>query len=435
MPNVSVIMPVYNVEQYVAVAIESVLTQSYSDFELLIIIDGATDGSLAICQQFNDARIRIIEQANRGLAGARNTGIRAAQGQYLAFLDSDDYWLPKKLAQQVAHLDNSPKIGVSYCVSEFIDEQGNSLNLFMRPKFHDISKADVFCRNPVGNGSVPMIRKAAFEAIGFSHTLHDTEETAYFDETFRQSEDIECWMRIALLTPWKFEGIEETLVQYRVSAGGLSANLEQQYAQWQRMVEKMRDYAPTFLQQWEATSRAYQLRYLARRAVRMRDGRVATRLMHQALRSDKSLLWQEPARTLVSLFAAWLLALLPSGWYARMEKLAISYLPRAKIWHKNLMLPHVPGPLGRSRSRWQSIWQCYLHPPLILLLAVLPRLLDIGLSILLLCLLFPALLLRASWAYWRTGAVFEKHILIGRFQQPFQRNYFASQMLGRNTAM
>jgi glycosyltransferase involved in cell wall biosynthesis len=108
--KVSVILPVYGVEKYIAEAVRSVLAQTFSDFELLIIDDGSPDRSVEICRQFTDSRIRIIQQQNRGLSGARNTGIRYAKGEYLAFLDGDDLWAPEKLEKQVAHLDNSPKV-------------------------------------------------------------------------------------------------------------------------------------------------------------------------------------------------------------------------------------------------------------------------------------------------------------------------------------
>ena len=87
MPKVSVIMPVYNVEKYIAETISSVLAQTFTDFELLVIDDESKDRSIEICESFTDQRIKIIHQKNRGLAGARNTGIRHAQGEYLAFLD------------------------------------------------------------------------------------------------------------------------------------------------------------------------------------------------------------------------------------------------------------------------------------------------------------------------------------------------------------
>jgi len=90
MPIFSVIIPVYNIDRYVSVALQSVLNQSFEDYEILIVDDGSTDESINICREFIDPRIKIISQNNRGLAGARNTGIRHARGQFLAFLDGDD---------------------------------------------------------------------------------------------------------------------------------------------------------------------------------------------------------------------------------------------------------------------------------------------------------------------------------------------------------
>ena len=89
-PLISVVMPVFNVERYVAEAIGSVLAQSFADFELIIVDDGGKDRSMEICRSFGDPRIRIVSQANRGLAGARNSGILAARGEFVALLDSDD---------------------------------------------------------------------------------------------------------------------------------------------------------------------------------------------------------------------------------------------------------------------------------------------------------------------------------------------------------
>src|SRR4028119_483182 len=105
MKKVSVIIPVYKVEKYVAATVQSVLQQTYKNFELLLIDDGSPDRSVEICQQFTDPRIKIISQTNRGLAGARNTGIRHAQGDYIALLDGDDMWLPNKLEKHIEHLE------------------------------------------------------------------------------------------------------------------------------------------------------------------------------------------------------------------------------------------------------------------------------------------------------------------------------------------
>ncbi|MGF1539923.1 MAG: glycosyltransferase family 2 protein [Pleurocapsa sp.] len=323
MTLVSVIVPVYNVENYIAQTINSVLNQTYPHFELLIVDDESPDRSIEICRQFNDPRIKIISQKNRGLAGARNTGIRHAQGDYLAFLDSDDLWLPEKLAQHIKHLESSPQVGVSFSRSQFIDGQGRALGIYQMPKLQDITPSHLLCRNPIGNGSAPVIRKEVLEAICFQDNLHGQIENFYFDENFRQSEDIECWLRIASETPWKIEGIAEALTLYRVNGEGLSANVLKQYDSWQQMIDKHRDRSPQLLAEWENPAKAYQLRYLARRAVRLKNGTMAVKLAHQALATHWQIILTEPSRTIQTLLAAYLLQLLPLSFYQGCEGLAL----------------------------------------------------------------------------------------------------------------
>lgn len=324
MPKVSVIVPVYRVERYIAETIRSVLNQTYTDFELLIIDDESPDRSIEICQGFTDPRLKIIHQKNRGLAGARNTGIRHAQGNYLAFLDSDDLWLPQKLEKHIAHLEQHPTVGVSFSRSAFIDEAGQPLGIYQMPKLTEITPGYLFCRNPVSNGSCVVIRHEVFEGIKFQENLYGTIENFYFDDRFRQSEDIECWLRIALQTNWQIEGIPEALTLYRVNSGGLSANLIKQYESWEKIIENTQQYAPDFIREWGDKARAYQLRYLARRAISQRDGRLAVELVHRALRTDWQIIWAEPLRTLMTLAAAYLLWLIPASWYQSLERLAMN---------------------------------------------------------------------------------------------------------------
>ena len=165
MPKVSIVMPAYNVSRFVAGAISSVLDQTFTDFELLIVNDGSTDDTLAICRRFTDRRIRIVDQHNRGLAGARNSGIRESRGEFLAFIDSDDLWRADKLERHVAHLDANKTVGVSYSVSQFMSEDGERLSLYQNPKLNGVTSDDVLCRNPVGNGSAPVIRRATLKDI------------------------------------------------------------------------------------------------------------------------------------------------------------------------------------------------------------------------------------------------------------------------------
>lgn len=318
MVKVSVIIPAYNQQAFIEATLQAVLAQSFTDFEVLVVNDGSTDTTVSRVEAFADPRIRIVHQLNRGLAGARNTGIREARGEYLAFLDSDDLWHPDKLSQHVAHLDRRPEVGVSYSQSAFIDDEGRSMNYLQSPKLLDVDAADVFLRNPVGNGSAPVIRAAVMREIAFLPEGGGAW-TQYFDETFRQSEDIECWMRIALLTHWRFEGIGLPLTYYRVNAGGLSANLTRQFETWERMVAKMRRYAPEFTALHENASRGYQLRYLARRAIRMGAAGQGLKLLVQALRCHPGMLLQEPVRTLVTAAAGVVRACLPDAAYRAIE--------------------------------------------------------------------------------------------------------------------
>ncbi|WP_038291622.1 glycosyltransferase family 2 protein [Zooshikella ganghwensis] len=312
-PTVSVVMPVYNVEAFVADAISSVLQQTYTNFELLIVNDCSPDNSINICKRFKDSRIKIIYHSqNRGLAGTRNTGIRNAQGKFIAFLDSDDLWHPDKLLRHVQHLTDNPDIGLSFSRSAFIDVNGKPNHCYQMPRLKNIDAGYIFCRNPVGNGSAPVIRRATLDAIAFDHVHENKTERCYFDPTLRRSEDIECFLRVALKTCWKIEGIPEPLTLYRLNAEGLSAQLYKQLESWEKVAEKTRSYAKSFSQQWEKVARAYQLRYLARQAIRLKDGPTAVSLTHQALKNHKLMIFHEPTRTVTTICAAYLLKFLPS---------------------------------------------------------------------------------------------------------------------------
>ncbi|HEY9743905.1 MAG TPA: glycosyltransferase family 2 protein [Coleofasciculaceae cyanobacterium] len=325
MKTVSVIIPVYKVENYIAATVQSVLDQTYENFELLIIDDGSPDRSVEICQQFTDPRIRIIRQENRGVAAARNTGIRHAQGEYIALLDADDLWVPQKLEKHVEHLDNSPEVGVSFCRSAFIDQEGKPLGIYQITKLKDITPLDLFCRTPIGNGSVPVIRREVFEGIRFQDNLYGVTEDFYFDDDreLHPSEDVECWLRMALQTEWKIEGIAEALTLYRVNPQGHSAQLLKKLKSWERLLEKARAYAPEQMAQWEKPALAYQLRHLARRAVTLDSGSTAVELANRALVTHGRILIEEPHRTLLTLSAAYSLWLLPRSFYRQMESLAL----------------------------------------------------------------------------------------------------------------
>ena len=321
-PKVSVIMPVYNVQHFVKSAINSVLLQTFTDFELIIVNDCATDKSLAICQSVLDHRIRIVNhKQNKGLAAARNTGIRHAIGRYIAFIDSDDMWHPDKLKLHVEHLNQSSQVGISFSRSSFMSHKGKLIHFYQMPQLTGITAAHLLCRNPVGNGSAPVIRRETLNDIRFQALNHSENYTCYFDERFRQSEDIECWLRIVATTNWKMEGIPAPLTFYRLNQEGLSSNTMKQLASWEMMIDKARQFAPKLLKKHEQDARAYQLRYLARQAIRNGQGRNAIKLINQALYVSPNIMMSETGRTFTTLTAAYLLWALPTSIYKVFENI------------------------------------------------------------------------------------------------------------------
>lgn len=322
MKKVSVIIPVYAVEKYIAATLQSVIKQTYQNFEILIIDDGSPDQSIEICQQFTDSRIKILRQENRGLAGARNTGIRHAQGELLALIDADDLWLPEKLEKHIAHLEKSPEVGVSFSRSAFIDEAGQPLGTYHMPKLTGITPLYLLCHDPIGNGSAGVFRREVFEGIRFQDNLRGYVEDFYFEERFRMSQDMELLLRIALQTPWQIEGISEALTLYRVTGGTISTNWLKKIDAWEKIIERVRTYAPELITQRANQSRAYQLRHLARRAVRLQaQGNIAVQLINRTLATHWRIILEEPRPTLMTLAAAYLLWLLPQSTYAYIDAL------------------------------------------------------------------------------------------------------------------
>jgi glycosyltransferase involved in cell wall biosynthesis len=324
MKLVSVIVPVYNAEKYIVATVQSVLDQTYANFELLLIDDGSPDRSIDLCQQFGDPRIRIVRQENRGVAAARNHGVRLAQGEYIAFLDADDIWLPTKIAKHIHHLESSTSVGISYSYSTLIDAASKPLGLYQLPPTENITPINFLLRDPVGSGSNLIARSVVLEAIKFPLEINGVVTQCYFDEDrqLNPSEDTECWLRMAIKSGLKFEGIPEVLIQYRLHSGSFSHQFEKKTASWEKLLEKARGYAPELMAEHESAARAYQFTAIARRAINQGAGLVALKLSYRALRSYWRILLEEPLRTLLTVSAACLLTLLPQTLYHKLQALA-----------------------------------------------------------------------------------------------------------------
>jgi len=209
--TISVIMPVYNGERYLVSAIQSILDQSFEDFEFLIIDDGSTDGSPIITDKYEkiDARIKVIRHAgNQGLISALNTGIQAAQGKYLARMDQDDISLPERFSRQVEHLEACPEVGILGCRVRYTDPTERLLAI--PPMFlDDLSiRWHVLFENPFYHSTV-MLRKSALEQTGLR-----------YDPAGENAEDYHLWARLLLHT--KGEILPHILHHYRIHPESMS---------------------------------------------------------------------------------------------------------------------------------------------------------------------------------------------------------------------
>jgi glycosyltransferase involved in cell wall biosynthesis len=181
----SVIIPAYNQGRYLGAAIRSVLEQTHQDFEIIVVDDGSTDDTRAVAHAFTDPRLRYVYQENRGLSAARNTGIRHAQGRYISYLDSDDQFLPVKLALLTEESEREPLAGLVAGQAIPVDDEGHAVGrIFDRPLPDD--PAQLLLGNPLHVGSVLVCREWQ-------------ERAGFFDETLRSYEDWDMWLRLARL--------------------------------------------------------------------------------------------------------------------------------------------------------------------------------------------------------------------------------------------
>ena len=214
-PTVSVIIPTYNRAHLIGKAIKSVLNQTYQDFEIIVVDDGSTDNTGEIVKSFDNFKIRYISNSNnRGASAARNTGIRASQGEYIALLDSDDEWLPEKLDKQIKVLQNkSPEVGVAYSDVLYIDKNGKNMNRKLsNPGKEGYIYEDLLGENYVGTPSALLIKKECFNRVGL------------FDDLLNAQDDWDMWIRIAKY--YRFAFIKVPLVKYRLHSNRISENLE-----------------------------------------------------------------------------------------------------------------------------------------------------------------------------------------------------------------
>ncbi|MHB8170330.1 MAG: glycosyltransferase family 2 protein [Thermincolia bacterium] len=206
-PKVTVLMPVYNGEKYLGQAIESILAQTFTDLELLIINDGSTDGSKEIIESYEDSRIRLVNnEGNLKLIATLNKGFELAQGEYIARMDCDDISLPDRLAKQVAFMEAHPQVGVCGTWAHKIDSSGKIVGKLKRPAGNKLEKF-LWCPSPIIHPTA-IIRNTVFK-------------TLRYDQAYRDAEDYELWLRVSKVT--KLYNLKEYLLLYRVHPASVTS--------------------------------------------------------------------------------------------------------------------------------------------------------------------------------------------------------------------
>lgn len=213
-PDVSVLMPVFNAEKFLKIAIESILNQTYQHFELIIVDDGSTDSSPNIVKSFDHEKIRYYKNdTNIGLIATLNRGINLCSGKYIARMDADDISLPTRLEEQVAFLNNNSDYVLIGSNTERIDSEGI---LIRKKKYYceaNLIRTKLFFKNTFAHSSV-MIRKEIFDEFRY-------------DSRYIYAEDYHLWIQLA--SKYRIANLNKTLVRYRVHNESISAkkNVEQ----------------------------------------------------------------------------------------------------------------------------------------------------------------------------------------------------------------
>ena len=238
LPKITVLMPVYNDEKYLAEAIKSVLEQSFADFEFIIINDGSTDESEKIVQKFQtkDARIVYLKnEKNLGIQKTLNKGLSFAKADYLARIDSDDSWCDKdKLQKQFAFLENNPDHALLGSALETIDENGKSLQ-FIHFKETDPAIRDVLLFSSQFAHPSVLIRAKVLDEVGYYST----------EKKHKNVEDYELWLRLG--TKYKFANLPDVTLKYRVRPNSLSMQNEFQHRlDWIKLTWEYRKFYPHF---------------------------------------------------------------------------------------------------------------------------------------------------------------------------------------------
>jgi glycosyltransferase involved in cell wall biosynthesis len=262
-----------------------------------------------VIRQFEDRRVRSIRQQNRGTAHALQTGLDAAIGRYVAFLDQDDLWEPGFLAAHVDLLTAQPEVALTFSAFSVIDETGRETGLRSRRVGRRVGFQDLLIDFVIGGNSNIVVRRAEIHRAGG------------FDPAFRCSYNIDLCLRVALLAPDNIAPIPRELMRYRRHAGQMSRNIAGMVSEWEQILRKFHLLAPALVAPVEKRAQSNQLRYFARLAYEGADYQEALRFLRRGFTIAPWTFLKDP-RNWLTAAACSSGALLPPRLHFFLERLA-----------------------------------------------------------------------------------------------------------------
>jgi glycosyltransferase involved in cell wall biosynthesis len=323
MPKISVVIPVYNGAKTIRETIESVLQQTFSDFELIIINSESTDSTLEIVTQIQDHRIKVFSYPKANVAVNRNRGINHACGEFISFLDADDLWTPDKLASQYEALEENPEAAVAYSWTDYIDESSRFLRTGSRITINGNVYAQLLLGNFLENGSNPLIRKQALSKVDG------------FDELLTNSQDRDMWLRLAGY--YSFVAVPSPQILYRVLTNSMSTDVGRLEAASLEVLERAYRNAPESLHYLKPYSIANLYKYLLYKTLEggsaFQKKGIAAKFFWKAIATDPSLI--RKVIIFKALLKIFIVSLLPCIW----AKELISKMPR--VFNTSTLLGYV----------------------------------------------------------------------------------------------
>lgn len=376
-PLVSVIIPAYNAETFIERTLNSVLTQTYTNIEVLVVDDGSQDRTGQIMESFakKDSRVRLYTQKNAGVAAARNLAIEQSTGDYIAPIDADDIWYPQKLQKQVqCMLSAAPSVGLVYAWQVRINEEDIILGPVDIQSYEDFSSVEgnvlpvlVYC-NFLGSASTPLIRRSCLKQVGVYNTLLKARDA-------QGCEDWDIYLRIA--EQFEFRVVREFLIGYRQVESSMSRNVKAMAKSIDLVMSDLRPKhpeIPDYLYELSASNSAF---YLSGMSEKCGDYASALIFALKGIIFDYIQLFIQPRRLtyllklllklMLSPVVIWM-GLDPTHWFREMKRKLICP-------HKDVASNHVAGisdiqaqvhnarldPINRYGSicwrRWQKILQ------------------------------------------------------------------------------